>query len=126
MRTTFYRCNICGNVIIKTSDSGVQVECCSEYMEELVPKTNNEGLEKHVPFVTKIDDNTWKVEIGSTHHPMLKEHHIEFIYLESSNGGQIVYLKPGQEPVAIFYTKEKPTAFYEYCNVHGLWGVDIV
>lgn len=121
MKTTFYRCNICGNVIIKTSDSGVLVECCGDYMEELVPKTTDQGLEKHVPVVTKMDDGSWKVEVGSTPHPMLKEHHIEFIFLETQDGGQIAYLKSGEEPVASFYTKSKPTAVYEYCNLHGLW-----
>ncbi|MCQ2265784.1 MAG: desulfoferrodoxin [Bacteroidales bacterium] len=125
MKTSFFRCNICGNVVIKAIDSGVMVECCSEYMEELTPKTTEEGAEKHLPVVTKTGDNIWKVEVGSTAHPMLKEHYIEFIYFETRDGGQIAYIYPGMEPQATFYSKDKPVAVYEYCNKHGLWKTEV-
>ena len=53
---------------------------------------------------------------------MLDAHYIQFICLETENGVQIKYLKPGQEPKAEFSLNgEKPVAVYEYCNLHGLW-----
>ena len=53
---------------------------------------------------------------------MLDAHYIQFICLETENGVQIRYLKPGQEPKAEFALNgEKPVAVYEYCNLHGLW-----
>jgi superoxide reductase len=36
---------------------------------------------------------------------------------------QVKYLKPNDEPEAVFVLngKEQPIAVYEYCNLHGLW-----
>ena len=47
------------------------------------------------------------------------------VAIETENGGQIKYLKPGQEPKAEFITEDKPIAVYEYCNLHGLWKKDL-
>ena len=118
----FYKCNHCGNVIGKVVDSKVPVVCCGEKMEELVANTVDASAEKHVPVVTKVDDCTIKVEVGSVPHPMTPEHHISFIYVETENGGQRKALKPGRDPGATFCVgDEKVVAVYEYCNLHGLW-----
>ena len=120
MATKFYKCNICGNVIEKVVDSKVPVVCCGQKMEELIPNTVEASGEKHIPVVTFLDDNTIKVEVGSVHHPMLPEHHISFVYVETDNGGIRVDLK--DEPVAVISLgNAKPIAVYEYCNLHGLW-----
>lgn len=120
MATKFYKCNICGNVIEKVVDSKVPVVCCGQKMEELIPNTVEASGEKHIPVVTFLDDNTIKVEVGSVHHPMLPEHHISFVYVETGNGGIRVDLK--DEPVAVISLgNAKPVAVYEYCNLHGLW-----
>jgi superoxide reductase len=120
MATKFYRCRHCGNVIVKLVDSKVPVVCCGEKMAELVPDTVDASIEKHVPVVTKIDECTLKVEIGSQPHPMTPEHYISFIYVETENGGMYVDLK--DKPESFFCTcKDKPVAVYEYCNLHGLW-----
>lgn len=124
MATRFYKCAHCGNVIQKVVDSKVPVVCCGQKMEELIPGTVDASLEKHVPFVTWVDDKTIKVEVGSVHHPMLPEHHIAFIYVETENGGIRVDLK--DEPVALVYLgDEKAVAVYEYCNLHGLWKTEL-
>ena len=122
MATKFYKCPHCGNVIIKVVDSGVTPVCCGEPMKELNPKDADGAYEKHVPHVTKIDDCTIKVEIGSVPHPMIPEHHICFIYAETETGGQLVQLDPEKPAVAEFCTCKAPVvAVYEYCNLHGLW-----
>ena len=122
MATKFYRCSICGNIIVKIIDSGVNPVCCGKSMEELVAKTSDMGMEKHVPAVTKIDDHTLKVEVGSVPHPMVDEHFIQWIYLETETGGQFVNLTPQSQPVALFDISQcKPVAVYEFCNLHGLW-----
>lgn len=124
MATRFYKCAHCGNVIQKVVDSKVPVVCCGQKMEELIPGTVDASLEKHVPFVTWVDDKTIKVEVGSVHHPMLPEHHIAFIYVETEKGGIRVDLK--DEPVALVYLgDEKAVAVYEYCNLHGLWKTEL-
>ena len=124
MATKFYKCNHCGNVVEKVVDSKVPVVCCGEKMQELIPNTVDASNEKHVPVVTRLDDCRIKVEVGSVAHPMTPEHHISFIYVETENGGIRVDLK--DEPVAEVYVgSSKPVAVYEYCNLHGLWKVEL-
>ena len=124
MSVKFYRCRHCGNVIVKFVDSKVPVVCCGEKMEELIPNTVDASGEKHVPFVTRLNDCRIKVEVGSIAHPMLPEHHIAFIYVETENGGIRVDLtdKPEAEICTCSF---KPIAVYEYCNLHGLWKIDL-
>ena len=124
MATRFYKCNHCGNVIEKVVDSKVPVVCCGEKMEELIPNTVDASNEKHVPVVTRLDDDRIKVEVGSVAHPMTPEHHIAFIYVETENGGIRVNLKDKPEAVVCVCT-EKPIAVYEYCNLHGLWKTEL-
>ena len=120
----FYKCRHYGNVTGKVVDSGVPVVCCGEKMEELVANTVDASAEKHVPVVTKIDDCTIKVEVGSVAHPMQPEHHISFIYVETENGGMRISLK--DKPEATFCVgTDKPVAVYEYCNLHGLWKTEL-
>lgn len=120
----FYVCKHCGNVITHLKDSGVRVVCCGEQMQELVPNTTDAAQEKHVPVV-KVEGNKVTVTVGSTLHPMLEEHYIQFIILETEHGFQKRDLKPGEQPSAVFYTEDKPVAAYEYCNLHGLWKAEI-
>ena len=126
MEIKFYRCRHCGNVVVKTVDSGAPIVCCGEPMEELEAQTNEMGMEKHVPALECLNECTMKVKIGSTEHPMLPAHHIQFIYLLTERGGEIVYLKPGEKPEVEFCRcKSKPIAVYEYCNIHRLWVKEI-
>ena len=118
----FYICETCKNIITKIVDSKVPVVCCGKPMKELVPGAVDGALEKHVPAVT-IDGKTVKVQIGEVIHPMLPEHFIQFIALETKNGVQIKDLKAGDEPKAEFVLADgdEAVAVYEYCNLHGLW-----
>lgn len=128
MKTTpkFFVCNHCGNVVEKLHDTGVPVVCCGEPMQELVPNTKDAALEKHVPAVT-IEGNNLHVQVGSVVHPMLEEHHIAWIWLETQQGGQRANLAVGGEPKATFTLApgDKAVAVYEWCNLHGLWKVDL-
>ena len=47
----FYRCQHCGNIVIKVVDSRVPVMCCGEIMKELVANTTDAAQEKHVPVI---------------------------------------------------------------------------
>ena len=122
----FYICETCKNIITKIVDSKVPVVCCGKPMKELVPGAVDGALEKHVPAVT-IDGNTVKVQIGEVIHPMMPEHYIQFIALETKNGVQIKNLKAGEEPKAEFVLADgdEAVAVYEYCNLHGLWVKEI-
>ena len=122
----FYICEHCGNIVAKVHDAGVPVFCCGQKMTELVPGTVEASAEKHIPVVS-VDGNIVKVEVGSVAHPMVEEHFIQWVYLQTNVGGQRKNLVPGTEPAVSFALAEgeKPVAVYEYCNLHGLWKADV-
>ena len=75
----------------------------------------------------KKDQKTTKIKIGEVTHPMLPEHHIEWIILETKKGFQIKYLEAGDAPEAKFeLVDDEAVAAYEYCNLHGLWKKDLI
>ena len=121
-RIKFYRCRHCGNIITYLNNSGVQVVCCGEKMQELVPNSIDASAEKHVPVITT-NGNIVTVDIGSVEHPMTEAHYIQWICLETEQGVQYAYLNPGDKPKAVFALKENDqvAAAYAYCNLHGLW-----
>ena len=118
----FYICKHCGNIIAFAEDKGVPVVCCGEKMSELVPGTTDAAQEKHVPVI-EVDGNLVTVKVGEVEHPMLEEHHIAWIALETKEGAQFKQLKPQDAPKAAFALTEgdEVLAVYEYCNLHGLW-----
>lgn len=125
MTTKFYRCKHCGKIIGMINPTNVPTICCGEPMEELLPNTVDAAKEKHVPVV-KVTGNTISVKVGSVDHPMLPEHFIQWIYLQTKHGGQRKALKPGDAPAAEFTViNDEPVAVYEYCNLHGLWKADL-
>lgn len=122
----FYRCNHCGNIAIKAIDSGVDLVCCGEEMKLLTANTVDAAKEKHVPFV-KVSGDSVKVQVGEVEHPMIKEHYIQFIALETKEGYQVKNLLPEELPYREFTISkgDKVKAVYEYCNLHGLWKIDL-
>ena len=119
MELKLYRCAHCGNIAFKLVDKGVPLMCCGQKMEELVPNTTDGALEKHVPQITR-EGNHVTIQVGSTIHPMLEEHYIQFIAAVSGNKVTFQITKPGEEPVMKTGGTEPVTA-YEYCNLHGYW-----
>jgi len=115
-----YRCNICGN-IVEVIHTGVgQLVCCGEPMELLKEKTEDVGLEKHVPVIERIG-NKVKVKVGSVPHPMEEKHYIEWIEIIADGISCRKFLKPGEKPEAEFETTAQKIEAREYCNIHGLW-----
>lgn len=82
--------------------------------------------EKHFPVVEKTGQRI-TVKVGSVFHPMTEEHSIGWVFLETEKGGQFVRLNPGSEPMAEFCVADGDTAVaaYAYCNLHGLWKMEI-
>ncbi|MDD6319851.1 MAG: desulfoferrodoxin family protein [Oscillospiraceae bacterium] len=123
--TKFYICNHCGNLVTKIQDAGVPLFCCGQKMTELVPNTVEASGEKHLPVVN-VEGNVVHVNVGAVDHPMITEHSILWVYLETEKGGQLKKLNPGEAPHADFALgDEKPVAVYAYCNLHGLWKTSI-
>lgn len=117
----FFICKHCGNVVTLLHESGAPLSCCGEKMTQIVPNTVDAAVEKHIPAVT-VDGDKISVVIGSVEHPMVPEHFIQWICLQTDKGIQIKYLTPEDEPKAVFkLADESLVAVYEYCNIHGLW-----
>lgn len=153
-KVLFYRCEKCGNIVALIKVGGGTLNCCGQEMTKLNANSTDAAKEKHVPVVIK-DGDKIKVSVGSIEHPMLAEHFIEWIALVTNEKVEIVNLKPGMEPKAIFtyYNDEdeitggedaevpncegQPCNFvysemntekltvYEYCNLHGLWKTEL-
>ena len=121
----FYICEHCGNIAEKINDAGVPLVCCGQKMTQLVPGTVEASHEKHIPVV-QVSDNTVSVAVGSVEHPMVEEHSILWIYLQTDKGSFFRHLEVGKPPVVHFsLVNEKPIAVYAYCNLHGLWKSEI-
>lgn len=118
----FYKCNVCGNLVEMVKESGVTMVCCGQDMTELIPGTSDGAHEKHVP-VYKVDGCKVSVNVGAMDHPMLDEHYIEWIVVETDKGVHRINLKPTEAPKAEVKLAEgeKVVAVYAYCNLHGLW-----
>jgi superoxide reductase len=115
-----YRCNICGNIVEVVHTGVGQLVCCGQPMELLKEKTEDIGLEKHVPVIERIG-NKVKVKVGSVPHPMEEKHYIEWIQIFADGISCRKFLKPGEKPEAEFETTARKIDAREYCNIHGLW-----
>lgn len=121
----FYICEHCGNLIGMIHDAGVPMMCCGKKMTKLEAGVVEASHEKHIPVV-KVEGNTVHVSVGSVEHPMIAEHSILWVYLQTDKGGQRKNLEVGKAPAVSFaLADEKPVAVYAYCNLHGLWKADI-
>ena len=122
MEMEFYRCAHCGQIIAIVKKTGVPVKCCGENMQKIIPGTTDASLEKHVPVYT-VEGGKVKVKIGSVDHPMIPEHYIEWVSLQTKFGNQRKALKPGDAPAVCFSICEgdEVEAVYAYCNLHSLW-----
>lgn len=117
-----FKCEICGNIVVKLVDSGINVFCCGQPMTEIKPNTQDAATEKHVPVVNGSGQEVI-VKVGEVAHPMAKEHFISHIILLTSGGVQIRELAPNMLPQAEFAVQddEKVIKAYSLCNLHGLW-----
>ena len=119
VKLELYKCEICGNIVQIMHEGEGELICCGQVMSKLEPHFKEEEMnEKHVPVF--IEDN--KIQVGSTPHPMIKEHYIEFIQCMTSDKKyiQTKFLHPEQSPEMDLNNQEYNIA-REYCNIHGLW-----
>lgn len=98
---------------------------CGPY-DKLHANTTEAAVEKHLPVVC-VKEGKVEAKVGENDHPMEEDHHITWVYLETTLGGTLRVLKPGDKPMVEFLLDEgeRPLAVYEYCNRHGLWKQEI-
>ena len=87
MKAKFYICNHCGNLVTTIHNAGVPLVCCGEKMKELVPNTVEASGEKHLP-VAELSGSRLTVTVGAVEHPMADVHYIQWIFVETENGGK--------------------------------------
>ena len=118
----FYECKHCGNIIAFATDKGVKVVCCGEQMQEMVAGTVDASKEKHVPVVER-NGNIVTVKVGAAAHPMVEEHYIGWIALETKMGNQRKELNHTGAPEAKFalLDGDEVVNVYAWCNLLGLW-----
>lgn len=115
-----YKCEICGNIVEILHRGGGTLHCCGKPMRLFTDNTVDAAVEKHLPVLENIDGGVI-VKIGEVEHPMVDEHHIEWIEVHTANKVYRKYLKAGEKPEAIFKVDEDVLFAREYCNLHGLW-----
>ena len=122
MQQKFFICERCGNIVAMVKEGGGSVTCCGQKMTEIIPGTSDGAHEKHVPVYT-VEGNKVIVTVGEVEHPMLPEHYIEWISIQTKQGNQRKSLQPGDPPKACFALCEgdEVEAVYAYCNLHSLW-----
>lgn len=115
-----YKCEHCGNIVEVVGAGSGTLVCCGKDMTLLTENTVDASKEKHVPVIEKSGSKV-TVKVGSVTHPMEEKHFIQFIELIAD--GQIYrkFLKPGEQPVAVFEVAADKVSAREYCNLHGLW-----
>lgn len=120
-RKEIYKCTICGNIVEVVHGGAGELTCCGKPMTLMKENTTDGAKEKHVPVVEKVEGG-YMVSVGSISHPMSEEHYIEWIELHTNYGKMMrKYLKPNDEPTAVFKTDATEVCARAYCNLHGLW-----
>ncbi|MCX6808311.1 MAG: desulfoferrodoxin [Candidatus Berkelbacteria bacterium] len=116
-----YRCSVCGNIVEVVFAGAGELVCCGQSMTKMAPNEAEASLEKHIPVIEKTASGL-RVTVGSTPHPMEKDHYIEWIEVILENGLLLrCELKPGDKPEATFDINSNKLSVRAYCNLHGLW-----
>lgn len=116
MRSRFYVCPVCGNVIHSMGESVIN---CHGIL--LTPCEAEESNENHRIFIEK-SENEYYVRID---HSMTKQHYISFIAAVSMDRIQMVKLYPEGNAEARFAMGGVRRIFF-YCNRDGLFQADPV
>ncbi|MBO4467995.1 MAG: helix-turn-helix domain-containing protein [Clostridia bacterium] len=111
LKTKFYVCPICGNVIFASGESVVSCHGVS-----LPPLEAEETDDDHSLVIEKVEDEYYV----TASHPMTKDHYISFVAAVKDNGVDFIKLYPEGNTEARFKTSMVRYIYY-YCNKHGLF-----
>ncbi|QAA34803.1 desulfoferrodoxin [Clostridium manihotivorum] len=120
-----YKCEICGNIVEVVNKAGGTLVCCGQPMTLKKENTTDGAKEKHVPVVEAVEGGVL-VKVGEVAHPMTEEHLIQWVEVVTETTVLRKNFKAGDKPEAFFKLgEEKVVAVREYCNLHGLWKVEL-
>lgn len=145
----FYLCDECHRLLVEENpfDSDLDIRCCGQSMQKLTARDemDADAAAHRVDMVISggFDANVMTVTVGEPAHPMQAEHHLEWIYLYTFQGGQIKFISTENVAGTTFALSDKDAyvycdrlvckgnrckfnckrgfTAYAYCNEHGLW-----
>ena len=127
LKLQIYKCNVCGNIVQILQEGDGNLVCCGEEMELMSIQYDADELgEKHKPKTVIKDREKYVNVIG---HPMSKEHYIQFIetFTDDKNELHLKFFTPNEVPeMNIDFFGDKKVSTVEYCNIHHLWGDNIM
>ena len=115
LRSKFYVCPVCGNVIHGMGEAVIQ--CHGIVLNALDAEPADEH---HQISIERVEDEYF-VSIG---HPMTKDHYISFLAAAASDSMQTVKLYPEWNAEARFKISCVKKIFF-YCNRDGLFSIDV-
>ena len=115
LKTQFYVCPVCGNVIRSTGQA--VISCCGVTLPALTAEDPDAGH----PLLARIVEDDYYV---TAEHPMTREHYISFLAAVSDHGVQLVKLYPEGGAEARFRI-DRVKYLYAYCNRHGLFRITV-
>jgi DNA-binding XRE family transcriptional regulator len=115
LKTQFYVCPVCGNVIRSTGQA--VISCCGVTL----PALTAEDPDAEHPLRARIVEDEYYV---TAEHPMTREHYISFLAAVSDHGVQLVKLYPEGGAEARFRI-DRVKYLYAYCNRHGLFRITV-
>lgn len=122
-KTEFYRCKGCETLLVALE--GGAPRCCGGELEPIAVNAVEASTEKHIPAL-KFENGKLRVQVGEMPHPMVPDHHIMWVYVQTRSGGMFERLSPQGAPEAVFAVEERDVvAVYEFCNLHGLWVAEV-
>ena len=111
LRSKFYVCPICGNVIHMLGNA--LVSCCGITLPALEAE---EADDDHAVTIENVEDE----HFITIHHPMTKAHYISFVAFVTSDRFQMVKLYPESNAQTRLQQRGMGWLYY-YCNRHGLF-----
>ena len=111
LRSLFYVCPICGNVIHALGNT--VVSCCGITLPALEAE---EPDDDHAVTIENVEDE----QFITIHHPMTKAHYISFAACITSDRIQMVKLYPEGNAQTRLQLRGLGYLYY-YCNQHGLF-----
>ncbi|MGM9660921.1 MAG: helix-turn-helix domain-containing protein [Faecousia sp.] len=111
MRSRFYVCPVCGNVLHGFGDT--LISCCGVTLPALEAE---EPDEEHGLTIETVEDE----QFLTIDHPMTKEHYISFAAFVTTDRIQLVKFYPEGNAQTRMQLRGRGMLYY-YCNRHGLY-----
>ena len=111
LRSKFYVCPICGNVIRCNGET--VISCCGVTLPALEAE---EADDSHLVLIENVEDE----HFITIDHPMTKQHYISFIAFVTTDRIQLVKLYPEGNAQTRMQLRGRGYLYF-YCNRHGLY-----